>query len=140
MFNCSCYNGQIFCRVQTTERYGHRPWGLCTRGIISSIPHFQSLSLSLLRKNMIVYYPFFLCCLLSCCMSDDYQNSVVNQITLIQAHWLSLMVCELFSVHNQVEISQRLYIVRDSKYDLFEFNSNKCDCFYRVFFNCSSRC
>jgi len=26
----------------------------------------------------IAYYPFLLCCLLSCCMSDDYQNPVVD--------------------------------------------------------------
>jgi len=26
----------------------------------------------------IVYYPFFLCCLLGCCRSDDYQNPVVD--------------------------------------------------------------
>ena len=35
-------------------------------------------------------------------MSDDYQNPVVDQITLIQAHWLSLMVCELFIIKSKL--------------------------------------
>ena len=70
----------------------------------------------------IVYYPFFLCCLPSCCMSDDYQNPVVDSdhpdpgaLALPDGLW---------TVHNQIEIGQRLYIVRVAKHDLCEFNSN----------------
>ena len=55
-------------------------------------------------------------------MSDDYQNPVVDSdhpdpgaLALPDGLW---------TVHNQIEIGQRLYIVRVAKSDLCEFNSN----------------
>ena len=63
---------------------------------------------------------------------------LLTQITLIQAHWLSLMVCELFIIKSK--LVNVCIIVRVAKHDLCGFNSNYCDSLYRVIFNYSSRC